>query len=201
MKEHVGFDINGWIKIFDPITNEIFVNKKNSIHHENISVSMAECLANQGTGWINELSFGNGGTYIDPNGIITYLTPNSIGSNAQLYNQTYSKIVDGRSVSNLDPLRNNLEIRHVSGAYYTDIFVTCLLDYSEPAGQEAFDTSNTNGLFVFDEMGLKSYSSSGDIKLLTHAIFHPVQKSLNRVIEIDYTIRIKSLSEYTSGGI
>lgn len=197
MKEHSGISITGWIKIFDPVSNEVFANKKNSIHHENMSISLAESVSNQGTGWIHELSLGNGGTNIDPNGIITYLTPNSIGTNAQLYNQTFSKVVDGRAIVNNDPLRNHLEIRHISGAYYTDIFVTCLLDYGEPAGQEAFDTSNHNGEYVFDELGLKSYSASGEQRLLTHAIFHPVQKSLNRIIEIDYTIRIQSLSDYS----
>ena len=48
------------------------------------------------------MAFGNGGTSVDPTGIITYLI-NSTGTNASLYNQTYSKIVDDRSVSNLDP--------------------------------------------------------------------------------------------------
>lgn len=194
MRDTTGFNITGWLKIFDPIQNEIFVNKKNSIHYENISISMAETLSNQGTGWIHELSFGNGGTNVDSNGIITYLSANNIGLNAQLYNETYSKIVDDRSINNLDPLRNTLEVRHVSGAYYSDIIVTCLLDYGEPDGQEAFDTTNSYSDFVFDEIGLKSYSSTGNSRLLTHVIFHPVQKSLNRLIEIDYTIRIQSIT-------
>lgn len=199
MKDYTNFKITGWIKIFDPITNEILENKKNSIHYENISISMAECMANQNTGWVNELCFGNGGTNIDTDGSITYLTTNSLGTNAQLYNETFSKIIDGKSVNNDDPLRNYVEIRHVNGVYYTDILVTCLLDYDEPEGQQAFDASNTSSDFVFDEMGLKSYSSTGDSRLLTHVIFHPVQKSINRLIEIDYTIRIQSLTNYRQG--
>jgi hypothetical protein len=141
------------------------------------------------------MAFGNGGTAVDPTGIITYLTPNSTGTNASLYNQTYAKVVDDRSVSNLDPTRNYIETRHVTGVNYTDVFITCLLDYGEPNGQSAFDNSNDNeNSFVFDELGLKSYSSTGNSRLLTHVIFHPVQKSLNRLIQIDYTVRIQSLT-------
>ena len=91
--------------------------------------------------------------------------------------------------------RNKIETRHVSGTNYTDILVTCLLDYGEPSGQSAFDTADDiDNLYVFDELGLKSYSTSGTGRLLTHVIFHPVQKSLNRLIQIDYTVRVQSLS-------
>ena len=45
-------------------------------------------------------------------------------------------------VSNTDPYRNKTEVRHVSGTNYTDVLVTCLLDYGEPAGQDAFDTAS-----------------------------------------------------------
>mgnify|MGYP000937282666 CR=1 FL=1 len=44
--------------------------------------------------------------------------------------------------------------------------------------------------YVFDEIGLFSWEgTAGAGNLLTHVIFHPVQKSLNRLIQIDYTIR------------
>lgn len=192
-----GILIEGHIKIFDPITKNIFVNQRNAIHYENMSIALAESLANQGQGFIHEMSFGNGGTSVDPTGIITYLTPNSTGTNASLYNQTYTKIVDERSVNNLDPTRNKTEIRHVSGTNYTDILVSCLLDYGEPEGQDAFDTAaNSDSLYVFDELGLRSYNSSGTGRLITHVIFHPVQKSLNRLIQIDYTVRVQSLSGF-----
>lgn len=194
-KEVTGVHVEGHIKIWDPQTTEVFINKRNAIHYENISIALAQSLANSGQGFVYEMAFGNGGTAVDPTGIVTYLTPNSSGSNASLYNQTYSKVVDDRSSNNTDPTRNFIETRHVTGTNYTDVFITCLLDYGEPSGQQAFDNSNNNsGLYVFDELGLKSYSSIGTSLLLTHVVFHPVQKSLNRLIQIDYTVRIQSLT-------
>ena len=199
MKEQNGVMVEGHIKIFDPKSGEVLINKRNAIHYENMSISLAESIANSGQGFIYQMAFGNGGTSIDPTGIITYLTPNSTGTNASLYNQTFIKVVDDRSVNNTDPARNKIESRHVSGTNYTDILVTCLLDYGEPSGQDAIDNANnTENLYVFDELGLVGYRSTGTGRLLTHVIFHPVQKSLNRLIQIDYTVRIQSLSGLTS---
>lgn len=195
IKENSGVLVQGHIKIHDPESGAVFVNKRNAIHYENMSIALAESVANQGQGFISSMAFGNGGTSVDPTGIITYLTPNSTGTNASLYNQTFTKIVDDRSVSNLDPQRNKIETRHLSGTNYTDVLVTCLLDYGEPNGQDAVDNAtNTEGNYVFDELGLVSYNDQGTGNLLTHVIFHPVQKSLNRLIQIDYTVRIQSLS-------
>lgn len=195
--EQGAFHVEGHIKIFDPISGKVFINKRNAIHYENMSIALAESLANSGQGFIYEMAFGNGGTNVDPTGIITYLTPNSVGTNSSLYNETFSKVVDDRSVTNTDPTRNKIETRHVTGSTYTDIVVSCLLDYGEPTNQEAFDNvSDINSQYVFDELGLRGYNSSGIGKLLTHVIFHPVQKSLNRLIQIDYTIRVQSLSGF-----
>jgi hypothetical protein len=195
-----GVLVQGHIKIFDPETKEILIDKRNAIHYENMSIALAESLANAGQGFVYEMAFGNGGTSVDPTGIITYLTPNSTGTNASLYNQTYSKIVDDQSVNNVDPNRNKIETRHVTGTNYTDIIVQCLLDYGEPNGQEANDTAtSTESQYVFDELGLVSYSPTGTGRLLTHVIFHPVQKSLNRLIQIDYTVRVQSLTGFNEG--
>ena len=148
------------------------------------------------SGYIYKMVFGNGGTTVDPTGIITYLSPNNVGSNVSLYNQTYEKSIDLLSSQNLDSLRNYTQVRHVTGTTYSDIFITCLLDYGEPSNQMAFDNStNNNSDYVFDELGLKSYDDEISKQLLlTHVIFHPVQKALNRLIQIDYTIRIQSLT-------
>jgi len=194
-KDETGIHIEGHIKIHDPVSKEIYVNKRNAIHYENISLALAQSLADSGNGFVYQMAFGNGGTSIDPTGIITYLTPNTSGTNASLYNQTYIKVVNQNSSNNIDPSRNFIETRHVTGTNYTDLFVTCLLDYGEPDTQSAFDTVNSNNSnFVFDELGLVGYNSNGNSLLLTHVIFHPVLKSLNRLIQIDYTVRIQSLT-------
>jgi hypothetical protein len=193
-----GFHFEGHIKIHDPTTKEVFVDKRNAIHYENMSVAMVNSLSNQGYGTVYQMIFGTGGTTVDPTGLITYLTPNTVGVNSSLYNQTYQKVVDQNAIENQDPIRNKMEIRHISGATYSDILISCLLDYGEPLDQEAFDNSvDMNGEFVFDELGLKGLGpNTSDGKLLTHVIFHPVQKSLNRLLQIDYTIRVQSLTGF-----
>lgn len=194
-KDKTGIHIEGHIKIWDPQSKEIYVNKRNAIHYENMSIALANSIANRGQQYIYTMAFGNGGTAVDPTGIITYLTPNSSGSNASLYNQTYSKVVNDTTSGNLDPTRNYIEVLHTTGNNYTDILVTCLLDYGEPSNQSAYDTtSNGESAYVFDELGLQSYDPYGNNMLLTHVIFHPVQKSLNRLVQIDYTVRIQTLS-------
>lgn len=190
------FEVIGFLDIIDPNTGEVLVSKKNAIHYENISLGMALSLADRNTGYIYSMAFGNGGSSVDPTGVITYLPPNTVGQNANLYNQTYQKVVDDNSAANTDTVNNYMTVLHTPGKVYSDIVVTCLLDYGEPAGQQAFDNStNFNGEFVFDELGLKIWNGSvDDLRLITHVIFHPVQKSLNRQIQINYTVRIQTLT-------
>ena len=194
------YSIEGFIKIYDPNTGEVFEEKKNAINYETMSEALADTLSSRGYGEIYQMAFGNGGASVSETGVITNLPPNTTGQNAALYNQTYEKIVDDTSVFNLDPTRNKMTVTHTTSKVYTDILVQCLLDYGEPSGQAAFDNSTQNAsTYVFDELGLLANygtDSSGNIitRLLTHVIFHPVQKSLNRQIQIDYTVRIQALT-------
>lgn len=188
--------ITGHVKVFDPNSGEIFYDDHNAINYENISIAMAQSLSNRDVGTIYSMAFGNGGSSVDATGVITYLPPNVTGQSATLYNETYAKVVDDNSAADTDPQANKMTVLHTSGTVYTDILVTCLLDYGEPPEQQAFDNStNFNGEFVFDELGLKAWNGSTEnLRLITHVIFHPVQKSLNRQIQIDYTLRIQTLS-------
>ena len=81
-----GIHVQGHIKIFDPESGEVYIDKRNAIHYENISEAIAYTLANKGQSYIYEMHFGNGGTSVDPTGIINYLPPNVNTSNSNLYN-------------------------------------------------------------------------------------------------------------------
>jgi len=203
VQTNIGFSIKGHIKISDVTDKdnpEVLVDKPNSINYETMSMAVANSLSNRGVGTIYQMAFGNGAASIDSTGMITYLPPNVTGQNAALYNQTYAKVVDDTLISNPDPSRNKMTVSHVSGKLYSDILVTCLLDYGEPSGQYAFDNAtDTESDFTFDELGLlANYGTDGEgnviTQLITHVVFHPVQKSLNRQIEIQYTIRVQALS-------
>ena len=96
----MSYKIDGFLKIYDPNTGEIYVDKSNAINYENMSIALADTLSNRGYGEIYQMAFGNGGASVDSTGIITYLPPNVTGQNAALYNQTYQKVVDDTSVFN-----------------------------------------------------------------------------------------------------
>jgi hypothetical protein len=208
--EMSGIYVRGHIKISDvtdPKNIVVLQDKSNAIHYENISVALAYMLANKDQNYIYEMHFGNGGTSVDPTGVITYLPPNTTGQSSNLYNATYSKVVDDTAAANTNPAQNYIQVRHIPGQVYTDILVSCLLDYGEPAGQSAFDNSQTlTDTYTFDELGLFGRSTDGTSGLtstgpmLTHVIFHPVQKSLNRLIQVDYTVRIQTLTNLTAQG-
>ena len=205
--EQSGIYVRGHIKIFDPESGQVYIDKPNAIHYENFSRALASSVANKGENFIYEMNFGNGGTSVDTTGIITYLPTNTTGQNSNLYNPTYTKVIDDTAVANKDPSNNKMTVSHIPGTIYTDILVSCLLDYGEPNGQDYFDVSQSlNNEFVFDELGLRGRSINGTSGLtstgllLTHVVFHPVQKALNRLIQIDYTVRIQTLTNLSSNG-
>jgi hypothetical protein len=193
MKDETNMNVSGHILIRDKETGEELVNKRNAIHYGNLGALIAAGLQNQSNKIIHFMAFGNGGSSVDSSGTVLYKAPNTSESTeptASLFNETFSKVVSSTS-SNNDTANNKIEL--TSGTNYTDLKITCTLGLSEPSGQENFDTAtNQNSNFIFDELGLKGFAtSSNNAELLTHVIFHPVQKSLNRVIEIVYTVRIQ----------
>ena len=192
MKDESKLEMFGHVLIKDFNTKEILVDKYNSIHYENMSIAISQALSNITSGHMYMMLFGNGGSIVSGTGSITYFPPNTTGMNSQIYNQTYSKVID-QNGSSANQSTGNVQINHIVNTLYTDIIITCILDYNEPQSQSSMDNSNVlESSFIFDELGIKAWNQIPDNGLLlTHVIFNPIQKSLNRQIEIVYTIRIQ----------
>jgi hypothetical protein len=179
--------MDGHALIRDIDTGEVLLNKHNAINFYNMSIALASLLANKeddalGAFNIATLELGNGGTTIDGSGNVFYKTPNVATTNSTLYAQTYSKNVQPAVAD----VQNKIDVTTHAGQVYSDTVVTATLLYSEPSDQSAIDNDNGAGAYVFDEMALQTASG----KCLTHLIFHPIEKSANRRLEIIYTIRI-----------
>lgn len=206
LRDQIGLTVKGHIVIRDKQTGTILVDQDNAINLETMSLALALSLADRSNGHIQSMVFGNGGSIVSAVGEILYLPPNITGIDAALYNQTFSKVVDDQSPLDQNPVNNNILVNHVVNTFYSDVQITCTLDYNEPAGQAAYDDApvangntlglnstqpDVNGAFVFDELGLTNFDTiTGNGMLLSHVIFHPVQKSLNRSIEVVYSLRI-----------
>jgi hypothetical protein len=200
--ENMGINVSGHILIRDKESGQELVNKRNAIHYGNMAYLVAQALNNNPSAFIHYMVFGNGATSVDTTGKIVYKTPRvteAYESGANLYSRTYWKPISDQA-ENVEPENNRVDI--IPGTSYTDIKVTCTLNYGEPSGQSIFDQSTTNeGEYIFDELALFSYPADTSLAteeerintstMLTHVIFHPVQKSSNRVIEIIYTVRVQ----------
>ena len=175
MKSNLNIDMQGHVKIFDVDTGEILVDKANKIHAENMSRCIATTLSNKDHFSLYEMHFGNDGTIIDAQGNITYREPKVTLANDDLYNDRFFKNVDVLDADNTDITENKMDIAYTDGNAYTDIIITCTLNYDEPvasdtnfnlasADQKA-DDATIAGNFVFDELLL--IISTLPVKLLT----------------------------------
>lgn len=187
----------GFLLIRDRDTREILVDTHNDINMGNFSQAIAMSLSREDGGVIEEMHFGNGGTEVNSTGELTYKEPQVTLIVEDLHNPTYFKNINDKS-ANFDGNADDTNIKslpHIQGDNYTDIQIVCTLGYGEPADAALYDDATyqsgtqdpkVRGKYIFDEIGLKTPNG----RLLTHVIFHPVQKAQNRAIEITYTIRI-----------
>jgi len=176
--------IMGHVHIEDDL-GHILLDKCNAVHPENMSLILARGLARESNYYIWKMVLGNGGASISStDGSITYLSPNTTGDAADVYNETYSEIVDDVDVG----VGSSNSVTAASGSGTTSVVTVGIeLQADEPASQPSTDVGpSSENDFAFDELGLKSE----DGKLLTHVIFSPILKSANRSISITYTLTI-----------
>lgn len=182
-------NVHGHVKMQYKDTNEVIFEKDNAIHPQNMATVIARGLAHETNSWVYSMGLGNGGTHIDASLNIVYLPPNTTGTGATLYNQTYSQIVDSQnaSVSQGDSV---VASASPAPAITSIVTVTMELSPDQPNGQATSDnqTTNPDSTYTFDELGL--YSQDTPPLLLSHLIFSPVEKTSNRSILITYTLTI-----------
>jgi len=193
LKDNASALVEGHVLIKDIDTGEVLLNKHNAINFTNMALAMARVLggevdAESGLSYvIKKMAYGNGGTLIDGTGTIEYRSTNTDTEAGALYNKTYEKLVDGTDA--ILPNENTTTVQKFDGLVYSDIVITSTLDYTEPAAQATVDNStNLTGDFAFDEIGLITETGS----YISHIIFHPIEKSANRKIQVIYTVRIRA---------
>lgn len=201
-----GIKIAGHVKVWDPITKEIFVDDHNAINPETMSIVIANLLANNGNSHVYEMHFGNGGAIRSDVANITYKDAElnlESGIIANLFNPTYFKVVDDADDSNnWNPEINYVKTEHIYGLPYSDIVITCTLTEDEPTsgpidsvgpGKKLVGVDEEDaGRLEFSEIGLKSKGTAGlnSGYLLSHIVFEPVTKTADRIIQVVYTLRI-----------
>lgn len=201
-KENANIKFSTNVLLKDKNTGEVFVDKSNAVHPQNMAYIIARGLANQSDSHIQRVGLGNGGTYVDSAATLHYNAPHTTGTDAQLYNQTYFEVIDGTVVNGntISPIQSSTDIT-------STITIDLTIDATEPSGQWLTDAEGnlivsnpeTGGYqFEFDELGcfaknpaydaLNPNPSIPEFLLLTHIVFHPIAKSQNRQLQLTYTI-------------
>jgi hypothetical protein len=185
-------EMDGHVLIKDADTGDVLLDKHNAINFENMSVALANAITNKTDSNDNYyhfdgIAYGNGGSTASATGQISYETPNVNEITSTLYNETYFKQFDVDPAV-VDP-DNKTIVTHTPGEHYTDIIITSTLDYNEPADQNTLDNgTDLEANYVFDELGIKLKTG----RFVSHILFHPIEKSANRRIQVIYTIRIRA---------
>lgn len=178
--------LRGHVVIRDVTSGEIILDKHNDINNANMIASIVGSLSGDTTPRkITHLAFGNAGSSITNSGAINYKAPNTDNANGTLYNETLR-----RELSPSDEDNKISTAPDINDSNTQDILIEVTLGYgdSDLSGQSVLDNStNFTGDFIFDEIGIVNEQG----EFLTHIVFHPIEKSTNRKLVIEYTVRIK----------
>jgi len=213
----IKFQLRGFIKIVDKATGKTLVDKSNAVHFGNISTEIAQALSGDKNSFITYMVFGNGGIVNNDEQRHIYRKPNAgdfKNTKEQLYNPTFAieltnSASDGVTCQDVDVYGG------VAGAY-EDILVRVSLanniislqsPFNKAAGSSDQNPDDPSTTYVFNELALytgpKSFGNRQtaeqieeflnhvDTTLITHVIFHPIQKSKNTALDIDYMLRIQ----------
>lgn len=179
---HDEFSVNFSTRVLidDPDTNEVYLDKSNAIHSQNMARTIARALSNEDNSIIYRIAFGNGGSFTDAAENIVLNPPNDgsggEGWESRLYNETYSEIVSGPLVGqdpgSVGPANTRIgggavpeedspanSVISVEVGRKSNVIASVMLNRSEPitqlpstSGQDTIALPE-EGAFNFDELG------------------------------------------------
>lgn len=193
LNENSNVKVEGHVLIKDVDSGEVLLDKYNAINFQNFAYAVAQAMSGGTTYAISKLAFGYGGTSIDVNGNMTYRDARVSGDSVDgLYSPSPATIGANPATHPLQKTVTTFTVNNAANQPYTDLECKIVLDYNEPDAtgpttDNASDFDDADS-FVFDEIALMSTADT----YLTHLIFHPIQKSNNRKLEILYTLRIRA---------
>jgi hypothetical protein len=196
LNENSNVKVEGHVLITDVDSGEVLLDKYNAINFQNFALAVAKAMGGEATTYgISKLAFGYGGTEIDVDGNMTYKDARVSGTALDgLYSPSPATIGANPAT---DPLEKaaTFTVSNATNQPYSDLECKIVLDYNEPDAtgpttDNASDFDDADS-FVFDEIALMT-DAVGEGQYLTHLIFHPIQKSNNRKLEILYTLRIRA---------
>lgn len=198
----VGFSTR--VIIDDPDTKELFLDKSNAIHSQNMARAIARGLSDENNSIIYRIAFGNGGSSIDAAQNVVLNPPNDgtrgEGWESRLYNEVYSEILSGPFVGQ-DPGSvgpDNIRIgggsvpeedspinsvNSVEVGRKSNIIATVTLNKSEPVSQlpstvgPGLISVPEETVFQFDEIGFYTSGKGAAPKPATVRINIGVQNS------------------------
>lgn len=176
MHDEIPIRVVGHLKIEDDLGN-VLVDKHNAVHPQNLARVFTRSLSNESNYFVKRIAYGNGGTTVDAALNVTFNTPNDGQApdtrtwDSQLYNETYTEIVDDSDPGigtgeGSDATNDPPTVEHISGpgvvstelGILSQAIIISFLNPGEPTGQilDSTDPSNINldGSFTFDEIGL-----------------------------------------------
>lgn len=202
MKENANIGISTLVEIFND-KGECLVSKENAIQPANMAIAIARGLSRTPNNYIYKIKLGNGGTTYD-NGQIVFKPPRTTDNT--LYNATYAEIVD-ESDSAVGP-DNSVTMTVDPGTTTSRVITTVVItpneavdvrptDIIDPTDPHAPQSIDPEGKYFFDELGLFTKQTSGDILdgaagdlMLTHLIFSPIEHTASRELTIVYSLLI-----------
>ena len=189
----------------------VICEKKNAIHPKNMAIAIARGLSNSSNYEIFKIKLGNQGTYIDANQQIVFRPPNINETADDLYNATYTEIVDEKNTGS--GVGNSVTYTLIPNTANTRVIVTATVSANEAVNRPSDEADSSNpypdpsaegsvdpeGEFFFDELGLftagadesnNALLDSPSELMLSHLVFSPIEHTGSRELTIVYSLTI-----------